>query len=149
MKGCGVGAGGVHEAATHFSAEIKKFANRMETERGATKVGVAALRSAVKKIGKHLKVKDVILELLDFPVDEPRPRPEWSARRESAGPVPVQKILAALGTPKKETSPQELFLDFLSNGLRSLWVTSGSEVLRVSFTLRNSLVKLQMLTSVL
>ena len=66
MKGCGVGAGGVREAATHFSAEIKTFANRMETERGTTKVGVTALRSAVKKSDKHLKVKDVFLGASSF-----------------------------------------------------------------------------------
>jgi len=102
----------VREVATQISSEIKKFANRMETERGATKLGIAALRTAVKKIVKHLAVKDDLLEILDFPVAESRSRPEWPSRRESAASDPIQKILAALGTPKKEKSPQELFLDF-------------------------------------
>ena len=104
----------MREVATQISSEIKKFANRAETERGATKLGIEALRTAVKKIVKHLAVKDDILEILDFPVTEARPRSEWTSRREGASSDPIQKILAALGTPKKEKTPQELFMYFLS-----------------------------------
>jgi len=86
----------------------------METERGVTKVGIASLRTAVKKIVKHMDIKDDFLEILDFPVAEARSRSEWSSRRENTSSDPVQKFLAALGTPKKEKTPQELFMDFLS-----------------------------------
>ena len=99
--------------ASQISSEIKKFVNRMETERGVTKVGIASLRTAVKKIVKHMDIKDDFLEILDFPVAEARSRSEWPSRRETSSD-PVQKFLAALGTPKKEKTPQELFMDFLS-----------------------------------
>ena len=99
--------------ASQISSEIKKFANRMETERGVTKVGVASLCSAVKKIVKLMDIKEDFLDILNFPVYEALGRAEWSSRRETSAD-PVQKFLAALGTPKKEKSPQELLLEFLS-----------------------------------
>ena len=99
--------------APKISAEIKKFANRMETEKGVTKVGVASLRSAVKKIVKLFDCKEDFLEILNFQVHETRGRAEWPSRQQTSAD-PVQKFLASLGTPKKEKSPQELFLEFLS-----------------------------------
>lgn len=112
-KCCDVGSAELRDVAPKISAEIKKFANRMETERGVTKVGVASLRSAVKKIVKLFDCKEDFLEILNFQVHENRGRAEWPPRQQtSAGPV--QQFLASLGTPKKEKSPQELFLEFLS-----------------------------------